>query len=356
MSDEEMAVKPKSELPQVGDGATKNPPKSQEAQKTTTSTYPTYPAQVPLPKLYVTKSAVKEMTVEVLAHPEIETAWGLYGFRFPNAIYVVGVIRPSNEEVKRKYATVEAGGEDMANAMRWLHANHNTIKKHVKTNIDQGKFCFLYKGHSHHTLGFDQYSSTDHSSILEAVKHDGLEVAVGPLALIRRNNSSVHHSRLFGNAVSDNRHSSVQFIFYMMTKEMVAAGYTEAVTVNPTIVNTVDTLLVPPLGWEFARNDDFKEQLRHFESFGYTVQTRYIEANGKPPLEIQFAIDSPDFRSELYITTDWNFPEVAPKIQLIPKNGSMTMAEANQHSVKEWWRKGEDFIDIIGRMKKEGCL
>lgn len=308
------------------------------------------------PALYVTKHALAEMTMEVLEHSDIETAWGLYGFRYPKAIFVVGVIRPVLGEAVRGYANAEAGGQEMANAMRWLHANHRLITSKVTPKVDQGVFCFLYKGHSHHTLGFDQYSGTDQSSIYQAVSKDGMEVAVGPLALIRKNDSSYLNGSRWNQEVYASRNSKVAFKFYLLTKEMIEYGYTQAEIVRPTLVDTVDTLLVPPMGWEFARDDDFKEQLRHMNSFGYGVTVTHRDTNGKPPLEIQFTIDSDTFKCALVITTDWNYPEVAPRIQLLPKNGSMTFAQANEFSSKTWWKKGDDFIDIIGRMRQGGCL
>jgi hypothetical protein len=317
---------------------------------------PPLPALV-LPRLYVTKSALAEMNAEVMAHADIETAWGLYGFRFPHAIFVVGVLRPAKGEVVRGYANAEAGGQEMANAMRWLHANDRLINKTVKAkNSQDGKFGFLYKGHSHHTLGFKQYSGTDQSSILEAVQKDRMEVAIGPLAMINTNTSKFYGPP-WSNEVSVSRATKVSFLFYMLTREMVEVyGYREAVIVRPIIVESIDTLLIPPLGWEFVRDDDFKEQLRHLASWDCKVTVQHVDANGKPPLEIQFIIDRGDFKSQLVITTDWNYPETAPSIMLIPKNGWMSMAEANRQSKKTWWKKGDDFIDIIGRMVKEGCL
>lgn len=319
-----------------------------------------YQAPLPmpaLPRICITRQALFEMTNEVLAHPTIETAWGLYGFRYPKVIFIVGVIRPVSGEVVRGYANAEAGGEEMANAMRWLYANEKLINVHVRGGKSGlGKFCFLYKGHSHHTLGYGQYSGTDHSSIYQAVKNDGMEIAIGPLALIRKNQVS-YDQKLWGEEISCSRQSEVAFLFYVMTKAMVDAGYTQGEKVKPTIVDTVHTLLVPPLGWEFSKDDDFKEQLRHMKSFGYSVTVNHIDANGKPPMEIQFIIDDTSFKQSLIITTDWNYPEVAPKIQLLPKKGSsMTMTEANRLSALNWWNKGDDFIDVIGRMIQKGGL
>src|SRR3989339_573305 len=244
----------------------------------------------------------------------------------------------------------------MVNAMRWLHANERLINQHVKNGINQGKFGFLYKGHSHHTLGFGQYSSVDHSSIYQAVKDDGLEVAVGPLALIKSNGASFGHAPFMGNVVSASRYSRVEFVFYLLTKEMVEYGLPQAVVVRPTIIETVKTLLVPPLGWEFAQNDEFKEQLRHLNSWGCQVKVNHIDSNGKPPLEIQFVIDRVGFKATLVITTDWNYPEAPPRIQLLPKDGSMTWEEANKISAMQWWSRGDDFIDIIGRMLSRSYL
>lgn len=309
-----------------------------------------------LPELYVTRRALAEMNNEVLAHPKTETAWGLYGFQYPNCIFVVGVLRPVAGEVVRGYANAEAGGIEMANAMRWLYANEKLINIHVGKKSGKGEFVFLYKGHSHHALNYNQYSSTDHRSIYEAVKDDGLTVAIGPLALIRSNGVSFSAS-LFGDEATVSEYSRVSFVFYMMTKEMVGAGYTEAVRVKPKIIDTVNTLLVPPLGWEFVRDDDFKEQIRHLKSFGYQVKVNYVDVNGVPPLEIQFVVDDSSFKATLYITTDWNYPEVAPQIILLPKTGSgLSFSEAKLFAAMTWWKKGEDFIDIVGRMRKAGCL
>lgn len=310
-----------------------------------------------LPKLYVTRHALLEMTTEVLAHPDTETAWGLYGFRYPEAVFVVGVIRPVSSEVIRGYAHAEAGGIEMANAMHWLSVNEELINAKVgQSKPDHGKFTFLYKGHSHHTLGFTHYSSTDQESIYQVVKNDGLDIAIGPLAMIKSNGVTYSHAT-WSNEVSCSRYSKVAFLMYMMTKEMIDAGYFEAVEVKPTIIDTVHTLLVPPLGWEFARDDEFKAQIRNLKNFGCQVKVNHIDVNGKPPLEIQFVIDHKHFKMALIITTDWNYPEVPPRIMLMPKPGiNMSMAEANRLSSRSWWTKGDDFIDIIGKMIEQGVL
>jgi hypothetical protein len=320
----------------------------------------TYYQQQPmpaLPRLYVTRHVLADMTAEVLAHPHIETAWGLYGFRYPKSVFLVGVIRPVAGEVVRGFANAEAGGLEMAKAYNWLKANEKEITKAVGSRRSgHGEFDFLYKGHSHHTLGFDHYSGTDQQSILSVVKDDGLKVAVGPLALIRANNVGYNHTTPWSHETTASRYTRVTFLFYMLTKEMVDAGYHEAVTVKPVIIDTANTLLVPPMAWEFSQTDDFNRQIRNLRNFGCTVEVRHVDVNRKPPLEIQFKVDHKKWKHILMITTDWNYPDVPPKIQLIPKSADITFKEANALSAETWWVRGDGFIDIVGKMIERGVL
>lgn len=313
------------------------------------------------PSVLVTKQAVNDMVVEVLSHPNIETAWGLFGLLMDDgAVIVTGVLRPSETDVVRRYATAQLGGEHQASAVRWLSQNYQAMRKQGLTKAS-GRFAFLYKGHSHHVLGVDQYSGTDTASILEAVEVDGLKVAVGPLATLAVQNPSIRPSGRYSGTLVITQGQRVWLRFYYLDQAMVAQGQRAPILVTPTVVDVKDVPVLPPLGWQFVREDDYLEQLRHLRNYGCSIEIVLRDITDGPPYEIQFIVQKPNWRAVLSIVTTWDYPRTPPKFQVLPV-GDRAATETDDYAGAAYllegplWNPGEDLLEGLFRLEARGEL
>ncbi len=311
------------------------------------------------PPVLVTRQVLEVMTAEVLAHPAIETAWGLYGVILPDgSVIVAGVLRPTDTDIVRRVVTTEYGGQSAAARVAWLAANHKLMCDHG-LNPNGARFSFLYKGHSHHTLAFDRYSMTDITSIREAVVDDGLEVAIGPLATIAVNGTVIkpiedrkHGLRVIGG-------SEVKFRFYYFSKTMAAARRRLPVLVQPTVIDAADVPLLPPMGWQFTQEDEYLEQLRHLRAMGCDVTILHRDIQAGPPYELQFIVKHPAWRKMLSIVTAYDYPKTPPQFAYVatgkevpgsPFVGYPALLEG------PLWQPGDDFLEVVLRLLARGEL
>lgn len=308
------------------------------------------------PTLLVTEKVMRDMAQEVLDHPDTETAWGLAGFYFDggNTVIVTNVIRPDSDEVSRKYTNANLGGDLQVEALRWLSANAHLIisTQHIQTNA---RYAYLFKGHSHHQLGYSVYSNVDHASILESVEKDGLEVAIGPLANIKAYRSGVVGPRVDGQY-------QVDFQFYYLSKKMLAAGQRTAIIVSPTIINETDVFMpIPQLGWQFSHREDYLEQLRQLKHYGCKVNVVTRDVVIGPPMEIQFIVSKPNvWRGSLSIATAADYPDTPPKFEVLSPSGPSKVAflwiTSPEKQKGELWNADEDFLESVFRLEARGEL
>lgn len=318
------------------------------------------------PPVYITEVAAAAMYSETISHYDIETGWGLYGLRFGDgAILIYGILKPFQSDVVRRTATTQVGGPDMANALRWLKSNHELLVKHstTKEHVEPPEFMFLWKGHSHHTMGLRQYSGTDVSSIVEAVEKDGMPLAIGPLANIIDYGIEVGYQNGFfdlSKGVLKVRDlGSIELRFYYFDKKMLDLGYRMPVLISPIVVKKTSVPVIPPLGWKFVDNSEYLEQIRHLRNYGCDLRIIHQDTDGKPPFEIKFLIRNPRWVGQtLVIETSWNFPEEPPRWSIIPKaKKGRASSKCPRHLLDDpLWTRGDDFIDLILRLEARGYL
>jgi len=315
------------------------------------------------PKILITREVALEMAKETLDHSNIETAWGIYGLKSKDnqTVIITGILRPSGSDIVRNYATVKLGGEKLAQAVRWLSANHKLMKKAGLTDADGFRFGFLYMAHSHHGLGVDSYSHTDRASILGAVEVDGMDIAIGPLATIESLSMTVKPFRRKAGTISVVGGSRVNLRFYVMTKSMVEQGRKQPLLITPEIVDAVSVPEMPPLGWHFTREADFDEQERLLQSYGCKVSVAYREIHDGPPYEIQFVITKSIWRGVLSVITPWDYPNNPPIFKIINPSDKQSVAQDNypepEHLLAgDLWQPGWDIIDGVFRLEARGEL
>jgi hypothetical protein len=316
--------------------------------------------KIHIPKIFTHPLVLKHIFQEAAAHPGGETGWGHYGIHFPNGnIIVTHTLLPTKSDVVREVAHVKVGGDEMGEAGRWLMHNDYVAKKQKKY-ASRGTFSFCGKGHSHHKLRYAKHSGTDTQTTIDMVKVDGFDVAVSTLVLIdEHEDMTFKHSGKGLVSIKDTMRMTVMFYYY--SKAMVEAGIDTPMLVTPKILQMHEVPMIPPLGWRFASEGEYYEQMRHLKHYGATVHVRYQDVDNGPPMEILLTIQKPNWKSVLQIVTPWDYPKSAPKFVTFPSQDKVATevldyAEADHLLEGDIWNPGEDLIEAIFRLEARGKL
>lgn len=294
------------------------------------------------PKLLVTSEAAKSLAEIALAYPHIETAGGVAGLIINQgeSIIVTNIIPPSVMDIVRHVTTVKFGGDILADAAEWLMTDFELLHP---ADINNKKFEFFYlgKAHSHHGLGFNQFSSTDENSILESVQKFGLKTNVWPLLLIDENKSTIHTRGSIRVEVD----TMVRILFYFLSAEMVAAGITKPILITPKVVDIKTLPKLPMLAWKWTDEQNFTRQLRQLKDYEVNVTPLCKNVDSDPEQEIQFLIQKAGWKGVLVINTDWNYPETPPVIKIY-SGGKEHLVEKNLKG-EPLWTPESDFINVV---------
>ncbi len=312
-----------------------------------------------IPKIFVTDSVIAAMSKEVLAHPHEETAWGIYGLKLANGdLIITGVMEPSPHDIVRRYATASFGGEHAAAELTWLNDNWDMMVG-LGLAPEGAQFKFLYKGHSHQHLDYARYSETDEQSILEAVRDDELEVAIGPLAICNVPDPRILRLKR-GEGISFFTSQYVRFVFYYMDKAMVARGLTKPILIQPEVIRATEVPMTPPQGWQFTNQSGFERELQLIRNYGCDVVANFLEIEGGPPFEIQLVVGRPTWCHYLFITTHWDHPRTPPAFKLVAKGhaAASTLHFASSKALLEGeiWQPGQSLLEAIFRLEARGEL
>lgn len=312
---------------------------------------------VRIPRIIVAESALNAMVDEVLAHPTIETAWGLYGLVSDDQeeVIVCGII--GDNDVIRRTATTQLGGRSQDQAFAWLEANFRVMKRSDEA-LSRWHFSYLFKGHSHYTLGLGRFSGQDVSSMRDVVETEGLPIAIGPLATLS-SRLECRFTLLSPRKIVVERYDSVTMRFYFLSQAMLEAGKREPITIEPEIIADGDLPKVSKLSWQFTSPEYYRQQLYLLKRYGCTVTVLYQEDKGVP-LTIKFLVTNPDWSSSLAITTAWDFPESEPMFMVIPEEGAPKTIKPtfNRETTRyeKPWDREMNLVDSVRSLIERGDL
>ncbi len=307
------------------------------------------PKRFVIPRVEITAEVMCVMAQEVIDNAHQETSWGLYGIRDSrDQVVICGVLLPDHT-VRRSVGNTIFGSPSYGEEIRWLKASYEFRKKHGLVPADT-ELEFLFKGHSHHTLGLRRYSPTDIASIKDAVS-SGLRIAIGPLANIDRldRKADIRSSGDRG-ALTIQTGNSVTFHFYYLSQMMVENGIREPVLIQPHIRND-NSVTPPPSCWKFRKADLFSRQISRLASHGCTVTEQWAgQKDGS--LRIVLKLTHPHWAGELKISTPHNFPDSATEITL--PDGQKQLFEPISGAANPGQQF--DLLDIVVELEREGAL
>ncbi len=272
-----------------------------------------------VPTVTITRDAAFAMIEEVLAHPHEETAWGLYGYRnvHTDAITVLGILRPQNGDANRQYVTAHFGNDNYVQELGWLEAHYRFLLQEGKAPKDTA-FEFLFKGHSHHTLGYKHYSGTDYGSLMDAV-HMGMPVALGPLANISINPTIFNQVEYEGDLKTVfHAEKDVTFTYYYYSRRLAQQGIRNPVTVHPKFV-WKGPIELPTMPWVMVKPDLYRNQMELLAAYECQVQQVWVK-RGSLPLKIQFLLSKPYWSKLVVITTNYDYPNSVATCEIMDPN------------------------------------
>ena len=302
------------------------------------------------PNVSITRQAIKTQVEEVLLRPKIETGWALYGLIKPNGrIIITNILQPNDSDIDRQTSKVIIGGEVLADAYRWLAMNYAFMKRD-RGITDSSRLAFLFKGHSHHTLTTKRHSPDDIASIREAIEVDHMEVAIGPLATIELNTLQ----RILWFLEPANPKVNLQYLF--LSQAMINAGNRDPIPIVPNVIDETDVHLVPQLCWRFTERDLYEKEIAELIKHGCKTQVVYRDIDGKPPLEIQFLVQKPNWAGVVSIVTAWDYPLSDPVFVVTRIPGRFPRQHILGGDLYPSWSKGDHFIDAIKRLEGRGAI
>lgn len=317
------------------------------------------------PNLAITHSAFKAMVNEVLKYPDIETSWGLAGYvQGKRNVFITNIILPAPENIVRRAGTVVIGGEYQAEQLDWLARDQLKMKLKLKKDYPEfesrvPEYTYVFSGHSHHTLGLKSYSGVDNRSIRLAIVENGLDVAIGPLANIVRDNLTEYGGH-FGDPVISLSHG-VEMRFYYLSKEMVESGITYPVKVKARLMaEGKNKLPIPKLAWKYFNREFYMSELRQLQALEANVQVMHRDLPGFDHMVVQFLLTKPEWKSPLLINTDWNYPVKKPQFEVmidgVKKEVPYYLGRKFTTRTRALWTEGTPLAASVRMMVEEGVL
>lgn len=117
--------------------------------------------------------------------------------------------------------------------------------------------------------------------------------------------------------------------------------------ITPTIVPTDELPVLTPYPWHILRREQLDEELGLLQDDGkflLAVNAIFWEADGDLPLEICFIVGIPDRMDVFLVVTDWNYPDVKPRVRM----ADFTGVDASQYVYQvfsDLWEKSEPITE-----------
>lgn len=308
-----------------------------------------------VPSVFITSEVLMQIYKEVMAYPQKETVWGIYGLRHKGSdeVWVCGVLLVP-EKNQRQHGTAQFGGAAYAYQIRWLELNFAEMQKD-REDLRDWVLEYLFTGHSHHGLGLQRYSPVDEDSIKEAVGQDGMTIAIGPLANIERSDQAEIKKGWDRGTLTIEKAGKLTLRFYFLSQQMWQAGVRSPILITPTV--TEKTLAVPPLAWIYTSPQSYRSWIEILGKLGYTVDVKIVRL-GELPLKIRFVLTREGRPGQVFVTTPYNFPLAAPQVDYLGPNGrraSWVWSDFQGGDIQSLMRNIERQRSFLQSLTSYGC-
>lgn len=307
------------------------------------------------PKIYLTHEIASQMGREVLAYPDQETSWGLWGYLdLESTVIIGGILRPSQQDVVRSAGNTTLGSTNQAEALKWLIHSFKLMKE-SDARLEAFRLAYLFAGHSHHRMRVFEYTNEDIQAIVSAVGLNKLPVAIGPLANIV---DEGYHTNKLGNRITVTHSRVVDIRFYYYSQEMLNRKIYKPRLVKPELTSQYHLPPLPKLSWHFEDPDYFNHMVSGLTILGCDIQPIIVANPLKPgQLETRFEITHPNWKADLYITTKYDFPTSDPKIEVRSKTSnyarsikSKYVKEGNSYSFRNAYEGNDTFRQVVDKL------
>ncbi len=295
----------------------------------------------------VARRVVEKMVNGALQYPELETGEALVGLVVPQHgraephIYVLDTIPPGPAAV-REWGMFAQGGDWQGDVLHWLHVNWEAVRAQRRASYGRALAAkwdvpLQHVGDWHkqpNAMIAPSSGDTRTARGLIADAAAGVQQLVAPIVTLyplERSAQPTEAERstaqlaatlrpkmppLAPNALVEQRPAkgwAVRIDFWYMS-----ARVKRFVPIAPRVWEDERLPALPPLSWHLARPTRFDREYALLTEAGFQVDAVRWDADGKPPLEICFALYRPGSTGVVLLITSADYPAQMPAVRLAP--------------------------------------
>lgn len=298
------------------------------------------------PSVLIPHSVVEEMIREAQRYPDDETGQSLVGVTAPSGrnlwwrpdpdIIILGTIKPLDENTVRQPGGFEHGDEFQREVFLWLANNWDEYRKTSREAPEYNTFKrgspvpegfipqvfdqpLIHPGDWHKHFGMTTPSEHDLKTAVNLL--DDLEFVLAPTVSMKRSRPP----RFFWQKnilTQESDPDRIEISFFLLSRSMIERGMQRFIEIEFQVVPEEELPRLPKLAWYLVRPDRMEQELNLLRDFGCQVGSSITDIDGKPPLEICFAIGRDDWQSNILAITQAEYPNKPPEIRILPKEGN----------------------------------
>ncbi len=242
-------------------------------------------------------------------------------------MYVLDAISPDDSVIRRSHM-FEQGDEMQQDIFFWLLENWTTYQEigrdmTGKPIRDEWREELKHLGDWHKQPGFMiQPSGGDLATALRFMEDEEnqFEFLLVPIVTLGHPSvTSEEGAQVNYFTVPMNDGTSLRMDWWFIHRDVRVFQ-----PITPKIVPTDELPVLTPYPWHILRRDLLDEELGLLQDDGkFLLATNAIfwEADGDLPLEICFIVGIPDSMNVFLVITDWNYPDVKPRVRLADFTG-----------------------------------
>ncbi len=303
-----------------------------------------------LGQVVVARRVIEKMVRGALQFPEIETGEALVGLVVPQEgrpepqIYVLETIPPGPAAV-REWGMFAQGGDWQGDVLHWLHVNWEAVRVRRRGSYGRALAAkwdapLQHVGDWHKQPGAMIAPSSGDARTARSLIADpeaGVAQLVAPIVTLYPLPSAPSASAVQAempeasspaaslpadmpsaapNALIELRPSegwAVRIDFWYMS-----ARAKRFVPIVPRVWDNERLPTLPPIAWHLARPTRFDREYALLTEAGFQVDAVRWDADGRPPLEICFALYRPGSTGVVLLITSADYPAQMPAVRLAP--------------------------------------
>lgn len=310
-----------------------------------------------VPNLVISQKFVDRVVKAAQGFIEDETGESMVGLVIDTdepetmpTMYVLDTISPDDSVIRRSHM-FEQGDEMQQDIFFWLLENWTSYQEigrdmEGKEIRDEWRDELKHLGDWHKQPGFMiQPSGGDLATALRFMEDEENQFEFLLVPIVTLGHASVtseEGAQVNYFTVPMNDGTSLRMDWWFIHRDVRVFQ-----PITPKIVPTDELPVLTPYPWHILRRELLDEELGLLQDDGkFLLATNAIfwEADGDLPLEICFIVGIPDSMNVFLVITDWNYPDVKPRVRL----ADFTGVDATQYVYdifSDLWEKSDGAVE-----------